>query len=174
MGGGTYSGLPGTTAAPSGLSLSPRMPTTFSHADSPLRAAERTLRKPSSAVWLQSVRVRTARFDESLAFYGSLLGLSLRTVRVHPVSAELSAQMTDAEGHDVLEIVETPPENDLGTGGHELAFGMPRRTWHLLRARLDTKKWPYETAGDCLYLSDADGTPLRIESLGDLGPMGCA
>ncbi|OZC03130.1 hypothetical protein [Rubricoccus marinus] len=143
------------------------MPASLPLADSPLRAAERTLRKPSTAVWLQSVRVRTNRFDESLAFYGSLLGLSLRTVRVHPVSSELSAQMTDAEGNDVLELVETEAEQ--ASGGHELAFGMPRRTWHLLRARLDTQKWPYETAGDCLYLSDADGTSLRIESLGTLG-----
>jgi catechol-2,3-dioxygenase len=151
------------------------MPASLPLVDSPLRAAERALRKPSSAVWLQSVRVRTHQFDEALAFYGSLLGLSLRTVRVHPVSAQLSAQMTDAEGHDVLEIVETAPDAGTpSTGGHELAFGMPRRTWHLLRARLDTKKWPYEEAGDCLYLSDADGTALRIESLGDLTPLGCA
>lgn len=151
------------------------MPVSLPLPDSALRAAERTLRKPSTAVWLQSVRVRTARFDEALAFYGSLLGLSLRTVRVHPVSAQLSAQMTDAEGHDVLEIVENAPEAETpATGGHELAFGMPRRTWHLLRARLDTKKWPYEEAGDCLYLADADGMALRIESLGDLAPLGTA
>ena len=151
------------------------MPTSLPLVDSPLRAAERALRKPSTAVWLQSVRVRTARFDEALDFYGTLLGLTLRTVRVHPVSAQLSAQMTDAEGHDVLEIVENAPEAGApATGGHELAFGMPRRTWHLLRARLDTKKWPYEKAGDCLYLSDADGTALRIESLGDLAPLGFA
>ena len=148
------------------------MPASLPLADSPLRAAERTLRKPSTAVWLQSVRVRTNRFDESLAFYGSLLGLSLRAVRVHPISSELSAQMTDAEGNDVLELVET--EEAHAAGGHELSFGMPRRTWHLLRARLDTQKWPYETSGDCLYVSDADGTELRIESLGSLDPHGYA
>ena len=148
------------------------MPASLPLADSPLRAAERTLRKPSTAVWLQSVRVRTNRFDEALAFYGSLLGLSLRAVRVHPVSTQLSAQMTDAEGNDVLELVEMTGEQV--ASGHELAFGMPRRTWHLLRARLDTQKWPYETSGDCLYLADADGTALRIESLGDLNPHGYA
>lgn len=145
------------------------MPASLPLADSPLRAAERTLRKPSTAVWLRSVRVRTQQFDEALAFYGSLLGLSIRAVRVHPVTAVLSAQMTDAEGHDVLELVESDDAH--ASGGHELSFGMPRRTWHLLRARLDTHKWPYETSGDCLYVSDADGTELRIESLGDLGPM---
>ncbi len=148
------------------------MPVSLPLADSPLRAAERTLRKPSTAVWLQSVRVRTNRFDESLAFYGSLLGLSLRTVRVHPVTSELSAQMTDAEGNDVLELVET--ETPQSAGGHELAFGMPRRTWHLLRARLDTQKYPYETSGDCLYVSDVDGMALRIKSLGSLEPLGYA
>lgn len=166
---------PGTSPVFRSLSLYVSMPASLPLADSPLRAAERALRKPSTAVWLQSVRVRTTRFDESLEFYGSLLGLSLRTVRVHPVSAQLSAQMTDAEGHDVLEIVENAPEAEApGLGGHELAFGMPRRTWHLLRARLDTKKWPYEEAGNCLYLSDADGTALRIESLGDLSAIGAA
>ena len=148
------------------------MPVSLPLADSPLRAAERTLLKPSTAVWLQSVRVRTSRFDEALEFYGSVLGLSLRTVRVHPVSSQLSAQMTDAEGNDVLELVEM--DNAESARGHELAFGMPRRTWHLLRARLDTRKWPYETAGDCLYLADADGTALRIESLGSLDPHGYA
>ena len=162
------SGHPGRSALPHPATMPAPMPL----ADSPRHVAERALRKPSSAVWLQSVRVRTRRFDEALAFYGSLLGLSLGAVRVHPVSAALSAHMTDAEGHSVLELVES--DADAAPGGHELAFGMPRRTWHLLRARLDTQKWPYEAAGDCLYLEDADGTTLRIESLGTLDPQGLA
>ena len=144
------------------MTFSPALPVTTPHA-----AAERTLRKPSSAVWLRGVRVRTARFDDALAFYGTLLGLTLGGVRVHPVSSALSAQMTDAEGHPILEIVEAA---DAATGaGPELAFGMPRRTWQLLRARLDTQMWPYEATDDCLYVADADGTALRIESMGDLG-----
>ena len=131
--------------------------------DSPMRQAEHTLRRPSTAVWLRRVTVQTARFDEALAFYVNGLGLTLGGVDVHPASSATRARLLDGEGAPVLDLVDAP-EGTAGTAG-ELAFGMPRRTTLLLRARLDGLGIAYTTAGDTLLVSDVDGTPLRIEAL---------
>ena len=131
--------------------------------DSAYRQAERTLRKPSSAIWLRSVCVRTARFDEALDFYVTALGLTLGGLGVHPLTAQPRAQLLDAEGNQVFELVESA--DDTARGVHELAFGMPRRTVTLLRARLDLLGIAYTPTGDALYLRDVDGTLLRIEAL---------
>ena len=155
---------------PAGFSL--RMPFSPTLGTSPRRAAERALRKPSSTVWLRGVRVRTQHFDEALRFYGSLLGLAVGGVHVHPVSARMSACMNDADGNTVLEVVETREATQAGT--NELSFVMPRRTWQLLRVRLDTQLWPYETVGDMLVVRDVDGHVLRIESMGTVASHGHA
>lgn len=139
------------------------MPLSLRSLDSPLRQAERTLRRPSSAVWLQSVTVRTTRFDDALAFYVNLIGLTLGGVEVHPLTAQPRARMLDGEGRDVFELIET--EGNPVTGTHELSFGMPRRTVTLLRSRLDLQDVPYTDAGRTLLLSDIDGTTLRIIAL---------
>ena len=139
------------------MSLSPSL------SESPLRQAERALRKPSSTVWLQSVCVRTTRFDEALNFYVRTLGLTLDGVSIHPITSAPRAQMLDAEGNPVFELVEA--QGDAVRGVHELAFGMPRRTWHLLRARLSMQGVNYTEAGQSLWLEDVDGTTLRIEAL---------
>lgn len=131
--------------------------------DSAFRQAERALRKPSSAIWLRSVCVRTTRFDEALAFYVNTLGLTLGAVGVHPVTTQPRAQMLDAEGHQVFELVESA--DDSARGVHELAFGMPRRTVTLLRARLDLQGIQYTETPSAIYLRDVDGTLLRIEAL---------
>ena len=131
--------------------------------ESPRLQAERALRKPSSTVWLQGVCIRTTRFDDALDFYARLLGLTLDGVSVHPLTSALRAKMLDAEGHQVLELVEAT--GAAARGVHELSFGMPRRTWHLLRARLSGQGVPYTEAGACLWLEDVDGTTLRIEAL---------
>lgn len=138
------------------------MPLSSLRLDSPLRQAERTFRRPSTAVWLRSVTVRTAHFDDALAFYVNALGLTLGGIDVHPTSADTRAHLLDGEGAPVLDLVETTGPV---SGGHELAFGMPRRTTLLLRARLDGLGVPYTTAGDSLFVSDVDGTPLRIDAL---------
>lgn len=148
---------PRPPVVPPPMSLSP------TPLDSPLRQAERALRKPSSAIWLRSVCVRTARFDEALAFYVNTLGLTLGSVGVHPLTTRARAQMLDAEGHEVLELVET--DDPSARGVHELAFGMPRRTVTLLRARLEAQAVEYAAASDTLYFKDVDGTALRIEAL---------
>lgn len=131
--------------------------------DSAYRQAERALRKPSSAVWLRSVCVRTTRFDEALDFYVTALGLTLGGLGVHPLTAQPRARLLDAEGHEVFELVES--DDDAARGVHELAFGMPRRIVALLKARLDLQDIDYTEAGGGIYLRDVDGTLLRIEAL---------
>ena len=131
--------------------------------DSAYRQAERALRKPSSTVWLRSVCVRTTRFDDALDFYVTALGLTLGGLGVHPLTAQPRAQLLDAEGNRVFELVES--DDDSARGVHELAFGMPRRTVTLLRARLDLQGVEYQEAAGGLYLRDVDGTLLRIEAL---------
>lgn len=130
--------------------------------DSAYRQAERTLRKPSSAVWLRSVCVHTARFDQALDFYVTALGLTLGGLDVHPLTSQPRAYLLDAEGRAVLELVES---GDSAPGAHELAFGMPRRVMTLLRARLDFHDIEYREIGAGLALRDVDGTLIRIESL---------
>lgn len=140
------------------------MSLTHASLDSAYRQAERTLRKPSSAIWLRSVCVRTTRFDEALDFYVTALGLTLGSLGVHPLTAQPRARLLDAEGHHVFELVESA--GDGGRGVHELAFGMPRRTVTLLRSRLDLQGIDYtDTGSGSLMLRDVDGTLLRIESL---------
>lgn len=131
--------------------------------DSAYRQAERTLRKPSTAVWLRSVSVHTARFDQAVDFYVTALGLTLGGLDAHPLTSRPRAQLLDAEGRRVFELVEA--DADTVRGAHELVFGMPRRTVTLLRARLDLQRIDYTSTAGAVYLRDVDGTLLRIEAL---------
>ena len=140
------------------------MPLTTSRLlDSPQRQAERALRKPSSAVWLRSVGVRTARFSEALDFYVSVVGLTLGDLEAHPLTGRPRARLLDAEGHPILDLIEA--DGDAESPIHELALGMPRRTWTLLRARLNLGDVEATTIGSQLYLRDVDGNGLRIDAL---------
>lgn len=138
------------------------MPLSPLRLDSPLRQAERTFRRPSTAVWLRAVTVRTVRFDDALAFYVNAIGLTLGGLDVHPLTGETRAHLLDGEGAPVLHLVET---DGTVVAGHELAFGMPRRTLLLLQARLKNLGIVYTQAGDSLFVSDVDGTLLRVEAL---------
>lgn len=131
--------------------------------DSPFRQAERTLRRPSSAVWLRAVRLHTSRFDDALAFYVTALGLTLGGVDVHQVTAATSARLLDAEGAAVFELHDDP---DATAGAHELAFAVPRRTVTLLRARLTSAGIPATECGSALAFSDPDGNRIRVEAIG--------
>lgn len=131
--------------------------------DTAYRQAERALRKPSSAVWLRGVCVRTTRFDEALAFYVNTLGLTLGDVGVHPLTTQARAQLLDAEGNRVFELVDST--DDSARGVHELAFAMPRRTVTLLRSRLDLQNVDYTDVCGSIYFRDVDGTLLHIEAL---------
>lgn len=130
--------------------------------DSPFRQAERTLRRPSSAVWLRAVRLHTARFDDALAFYVTVLGLTLGGIDVNPATAATSARLLDAEGAAVFELHDDP---DAAAGAHEFAFAMPRRTVTLLRARLMSAGIDAPGSGSMLTFSDPDGNRLRVESM---------
>ena len=130
--------------------------------DSPFRQAERTLLRPSSAVWLRAVRLHTSRFDDALAFYVTALGLTLGGVDVHPVTAATSARLLDAEGAAVFELHDDPGAT---AGAHELAFAMPRRTVTLLRARLTSSGVATADSGSALTFSDPDGNRLRVEAM---------
>ncbi len=136
----------------------------------PHRVLERALRNPSSTIWLGHVCVTTTRFEEALGFYSGMLGLSLRTVERHPLYFDrLRAVLIDAEGQDVIEIVEAhdamkPETNDPVV--NRIGFRLPLRSWQALRSRLDAHDVPYEQADGSLSLSDPDGILLRIEPLG--------
>lgn len=129
---------------------------------SAFRQAERALRKPSTAVWLRGVSVGTARFDESLAFYVQTVGLTLGGLDAHPVTARARAHLLDAEGRRVLDLVDAEGG---GRGPSEIAFGVPRRVFALLRSRLDLQGADYTDAGGALYVEDPDGITLRVEAL---------
>ena len=129
--------------------------------------AERVLRRPSSAIWLSHVSVSTRRFDDALTFYVSTLGLALRTVELDPVCpTRLRAVLVDAEDRDVLELVQRTDAETLGVNVSRLSFSLPRRSWLLLRARLDAQGYPYRLAGDRLHVEDADGIALCVTPLG--------
>ena len=126
---------------------------------------ERALKTPSSTIWLGHVCITTTRFEQALDFYAGTLGLSIRTVERHPLHFDrLRAVMVDAEGRDVLELVEAG-EAAPTRSVHQLGFRLPRRSWQVLRARLDAQEVPYRQEDGQLVLHDCDGVLLRIEAL---------
>jgi hypothetical protein len=135
---------------------------------SALELAERAIRRPSSTIWLHRVRVVTRRFDDALGFYVGTLGLTLRAVDLDPARpAYVRAILIDAEGRDVIELVEADEAGVADSRLGELTFCLPRRSWQALRARLETQGSTYQLAGSALLFSDADGLPLRVEALGE-------
>ncbi len=131
---------------------------------SPQSVLERAIKNPSSTVWLGPVRVVTPRFEDALGFYSGTLGLGLRTVERHPLHADrLRAVLIDAEGHDMIELVETPGETTrTNESVNQLSFRLPKRSWHALRARLHTQAVGYTERHDTLILHDPDGLRLKV------------
>lgn len=130
--------------------------------------AERALRRPSSTIWLNHVCVSTSQFDTALNFYVATLGLSLRTVELDPTEpTRLHAILVDAEDRDVLELIEADTNVEAPTNVSQLGFALPRRSWQLLRARLDTQEHPYRVSGGALLFEDVDGITLRVQPLGE-------
>lgn len=137
---------------------------------SPRGLAERALKRPSSVIWLGHVSVSTTRFEEALGFYSGTLGLALRTVERHPLYFDrLRAVLTDAEGQDVVEIVEAHERAKSETDDpvvSQIGFRLPHRMWRALRSRLQSTGIPYEQASGAISLRDPDGIRLRVEPLG--------
>lgn len=139
------------------------VPTTSS-LTSPESVLARALKNPSSTVWLGPIRVITPRFEDALGFYSGTLGLSLRTVERHPIYFDrLRAVLIDAEGHDMIELVETPgAATRTNESVNQLSFRLPKRSWHALRARLNTQSVGYTQRDETLILHDPDGLRLKV------------
>lgn len=110
----------------------------------------------------------TTELQDAIDFYVDILGLTLRTVEDDPVrEGRRRAMLTDAGGHDVVEIIEMPEmahPSVPGRGGvHHLGFRLPNRKWHSLRSRLDAAEYPYQEVKGRLFVRDADGLVLEIE-----------
>ncbi|GIV58924.1 MAG: glyoxalase [Rhodothermaceae bacterium] len=123
---------------------------------------------PLTPVRLDHAAVLTTRLDEAVAFYVDLLGLTLRTIEPDPIrEGRRRALLTDARGHDILELIEMPElahPSIPGRGGlHHLGFRLPRRAWHALRSRLDAAAYPYQETRGRLFVRDTDGLVLEIE-----------
>jgi glyoxylase I family protein len=120
------------------------------------------------AVQLDHASVMTTDLDAAVAFYTDLVGLTLRTVEDDPIrEGRHRALLTDARGHDVIELIAMPEmahPSVPGRGGvHHLGFRLPERGWHGLRARLDAQGHPYQEIEGRLFVRDADGLVLEIE-----------
>ena len=117
---------------------------------------------------LSHAAVMTTRLDEAVMFYRDVLGLSLRRREEDPIrKGRMRAMLTDAQGTDVLEIIEMTEMSHPsipGKGGiHHIGFTLPVREWHGLRSRLDAKGYVYQEIDGRLFVRDADGLVLEIE-----------
>ena len=118
---------------------------------------------------LDHASIMTANLEASVAFYENVLDLSLRVVEDDPIrDGRRRAMLTDSEGRDLIEIMEvTDMEHPTvpGRGGiHHLGFALPEDEWHALRSRLDAEEYPYQEVGPRLFVRDADGLVLEIET----------
>ena len=122
----------------------------------------------SAPVQLDHASVMTTDLDDAVSFYVDLIGLSLRTVEDDPVrDGRKRALLTDAEGHDVIELIEMEEMEHPsvpGRGGiHHLGFSLSPREWHSLRSRLDAADHAYEEVKGRMFVRDADGLVLEVE-----------
>ena len=118
---------------------------------------------------LDHASIMTADLKAAIAFYEDVLGLSLRVVEDDPIrDGRRRAMLTDPDGRDLIEIMEvTDMEHPTvpGRGGiHHLGFALPEDEWHTLRSRLDAEEYPYQEVGARLFVRDADGLVLEIET----------
>ncbi len=110
----------------------------------------------------------TTDLERAIAFYTDVLGLAVHVIEDDPIrKGRQRAMLYDADGRDVLELIEMPEMAHPvipGRGGlHHLGFRLPQRHWHTLRARLDAAGVPYQEVNHCLFIRDADGLVLELE-----------
>lgn len=129
---------------------------------------EKRQKSSPPSIRLDHASIVTTSFEPAIGFYVDLLGLRLRTVEQDPIrEGRRRAMLTDAEGSDVLELMEMPELAHPvipGRGGiHHLGFRLPQRDWHSLRTRLDAAGYPYQEIEGRLFVRDADGLILEVE-----------
>ena len=117
---------------------------------------------------LDHAAVMTTDLERAVAFYTDVLGLVVHVIEDDPIrKGRRRAMLYDADGHDVLELIEMREMAHAvipGRGGlHHLGFRLPPRHWHALRARLDAAGYPYQEVNHCLFIRDADGLVLELE-----------
>ena len=122
----------------------------------------------SRSIRLDHAAIMTTQLDRAIAFYVDLLGLRLHYIENDPIrKGRKRAMLTDPEGRDVLEILETPEmahPSIPGRGGiHHIGFRLPSRSWHSLRSHLDAQGYNYQEIDGRLFVRDADGLVLEIE-----------
>jgi glyoxylase I family protein len=122
------------------------------------------------AIQLDHAAIMTTQLDAAVDFYTRLIGLHLRVIEEDPIrKGRRRALLTDANGREVLELIEMPELSHPtipGRGGiHHLGFRVPATDWHALRARLDAAGYPYQEVHQRLFVRDADGLVLEIEPL---------
>ena len=119
-------------------------------------------------IGMDHAAITTRNLSAAVAFYGDVLGLSLRVVEDDPIrEGRKRAMLCDVSGRDVVELIEMPELAHPAIPGrgaiHHLGFRMPQRDWHGLRSRLDAASYPYDQVGARLFVRDADGLILEIE-----------
>ncbi len=123
----------------------------------------------ASRLRLTHAAIMTARLDDSMAFYRDVLGLKLRVIEDDPIrKGRRRALLMDAEGRDLVEIIEMTEmahPSIPGRGGiHHIGFTLPARDWHSLRSRMDARGYAYQEIDGRLFVRDADGLILEIET----------
>ncbi len=120
---------------------------------------------------LTHAALMSSQLDESIQFYVDVLGLTLRVKEEDPVRpGRMRAMLMDSEGRNIIELIEFPEMTHSSVPGrgaiHHVGFCLPQRNWHSLRSRLDALGLPYQEVESRLFLRDADGVVLEIESGG--------
>ena len=132
------------------------------------RTTSDTTANGRSLIRLDHAAVMTTNLERAISFYRDVLGLSVHVIEDDPIrKGRRRAMLYDADGHDVLELIEMTEmahQTIPGRGGlHHLGFRLPESAWHALRARLDASGYPYQEVNACLFLRDADGLVLELE-----------
>lgn len=117
---------------------------------------------------LDHAAIVTTDLKRALAFYQQYLNLQPVSVEDDPIrKGKRRALLQDAQGREVLEIIELPElahPTIPGRGGlHHLGFRLTPETWQRLRTQLDTTNYPYQEKAGRLFLRDHDGLLLEIE-----------
>lgn len=144
------------------------MPSRPSNADALSARVDRLLRGESTTTRLSRIHLKTNRFDATLDFYATVLGLSVQEVSIEPKTGRPQAHLVHADGEETIRIEESDQQGEVTTN-LGIAFSMPLRSWYLLRSRLQTRDYPFEEVqlGKSLCIKDPDGACIRVNARSD-------